>query len=217
MSASLRGSTADEIPLIRLGSPLDYFYEVGFEKLAKPPFRLQVEIGNTDRMIDELSKGKLDAVIATQPISRDDIDCWKIDQEEFCLVSPPDVILPKKPKKASDQLNEVRRFLLSQHWISYSIELPIIRRFWHIAFNQRPRIEPRMTIASLQSIRKAVELGWGVSVLPRYLCQQSLDQGMIKILWKPKASVVNDLTIATRKVDRNKLEIEQLVSLMKKH
>jgi len=215
VSANLKDSSTVESPLIRLGTPLDYFYEVGFEKLISTQFRLHIETGDTHKVIDALAQGKLDAVISTQQIRGDSIDYRKIAQEEFFLVSTPDIKLPIKHKKILSQPSDIEIFLSQQKWISYSVELPIIRRFWHIAFGRRPGIESRMVAPNLSLIKKAVELGWGISVLPYYLCRQSLDQGSLKILWQPKEPVLNDLWIATRKVDRNKPEIIQLISLMK--
>jgi DNA-binding transcriptional LysR family regulator len=215
VSTHLKDNETVESPLIRLGVPLDYFYEVAFEKLISPQFRLHIETDDAQKIIDALSRGKLDAVISTQQVRADNIDYRKIGQEEFFLVSAPEITLPTLQEKALFQPSDMEKFLLQQKWVSYSVELPIIRRFWHIAFGRRPNIEPKMVAPNLSLIRKAVELGWGISVLPYYICQPSLDQGSLKILWQPKESVINDLWIATRKVDRNKSEIAQLISLMK--
>ncbi|MCU7877466.1 MAG: LysR family transcriptional regulator [Candidatus Thiodiazotropha sp. (ex Lucinoma borealis)] len=215
MSATLRDTSTTEIPVIRMGTPLDYFQEVGIEKLKNSQFCLQIELGDAEKMIDGMSRGRLDAVIATQQIRGENIDYTKIDQEDFCLVAAPEITLPKNLKKKLSKPNEVERFLLEQQWISYSVELPIIRRFWHTSFSQRPDIKPILVVSSLLLIRKAVELGWGISVLPRYICQQSLSAGRLHILWEPKEPIVNDLWVATRKVDRNKTEIGQLISLMR--
>ncbi|MEE9320368.1 MAG: LysR family transcriptional regulator [Granulosicoccus sp.] len=215
VSATLSDTSTDEVAVIRLGTPLDYFHEVGIEKLKHSQFRLQVELGDADKMIDGLSRGRLDAVIATQQIRGENIDYTKIDQEDFILVAAPEIILPAKLFKKTGKQNDIKRFLLEQRWISYSVELPIIRRFWHTAFQQRPDIDPVMIVSSLLLIRKAVELGRGISVLPRYICQQSLRAEKLHILWEAKAPMVNDLWVATRKVDRNKPELEQLISLIR--
>lgn len=217
VSARLRDAPINELPTIRLGTPLDYFYGFGLEKLKDAQLRLQVEFGDSSKMINNLSHGKLDAVIATQQIDSTNIDYTKIDQEDFCLVASPETVLPDRFKKNSDQLKEIERFLLEMKWISYATELPIIRRFWHIAFKRRPSIEPVMVAPSLLLIRKAVESGLGISVLPRYLCLESLNSGRLNILWEPEVPVVNDLWIATRKVDRNKPGIEQFIMLMRDH
>jgi DNA-binding transcriptional LysR family regulator len=216
VSVNFQKSSITEVPLIRLGTPLDYFHEIGCEKLEKSRFRLQVELGEADKMIDSLALGRLDAVIATQQLHTANIDYRKIDQEDFCLVTAAHDALPDNIKKTSGKHQAIERFLLEKNWISYSAELPIIRRFWQVAFKQRPSIEPIMTVPSLLLIRKAVELGFGVSVLPRYICRESLSAGKLSILWEPKKAMLNDLWIATRKVDRNNPEIEQLILLMQK-
>lgn len=215
VSIRLRETSIAEEPLIRLGTPLDYFHEAGFEKLKDSQFRLQVEIGDTEKMIDRLFHGKLDAVIATQQIRGANIDYTKIGQENFYLVSAPHVSLPIDQKSGAGQRGQIEKSLLDMRWVSYSAELPIIRRFWHVAFQKRPDIEPRLIVPSLLLIRKAVESGLGVSVLPEYICRQSLESGSLKILWKPGEPVVNDLWIATRKVDRNKPEISLLIRMMR--
>lgn len=209
VSSSLRESSVNELPLVRLGAPLDYLHELGIEKLKNSQLQLHIEIGDAEEMIESLSLGKLDAVIATQQIQEINIDYLKIDQEEFCLIASPDIRLPKKLTK-----KEIEGFILSQKWISYSVELPIIRRFWHVAFKQRPNIKPILVIPSLLAIRKAVESGWGISVLPRYLCEQSLGLNTLNILWEPKDLISNDLWVATRKMDRNKAHINHFLSLI---
>jgi DNA-binding transcriptional LysR family regulator len=217
VSANFQSASITEVPIIRLGTPLDYFYEIGFKKLRDSQFRLQIELGEAGKMIDSLSRGRLDAVIATQPLQVTNIDYRKIDQENFCLVASANDALPKELKNRSRKHQQIERFLLEKNWISYSAELPIIRRFWQVAFKQRPTIEPIMIVPSLLLIRKAVESGLGVSVLPHYICRESLDSGRLNILWRPKEPMLNDLWIATRKVDRNKPEIEQLVLLMQQN
>jgi len=213
VSANLQNASITEVPIIRLGTPLDYFHEIGFKKLKESQLRLQIELGEADKMIDNLSHGRLDAVIATQQLQAANIDYTTIDQEDFCLVAPANDMLPADLNKTGKP-NQIEHVLLDKNWISYSAELPIIRRFWHVAFKRRPTIEPVMIVPSLLLIRKAVEFGVGISVLPRYLCRELLNTGEIKILWEPKKSMLNDLWIATRKIDRNKPEIEQLILRM---
>ena len=214
VSARLRDGSIEEVSTIRLGTPMDYFHEVGLEKLKGSRFRLQLELGDTGKMVERLSRGKLDAVIATQQIQTANIDYTKIDQEAFCLVASSEVMLPEKLRKNPSQKSEIEHFLSEQQWVSYSVELPIVRRFWHVAFNKRPNIEPVMVAPSLLVIRKAVELGVGISVLPRYICHQSLKAGKLHILWEPEEPLINDLWVATRKVDRNKHEIGQFLTLV---
>lgn len=212
VSLGLRESDIAQKAFIRLGTPLEYFHEVGLQKVGDSAFHLHVEVGEADKMLDALSRGKLDVVIATQPDHNNSIDYVKMDQEDFCLVAPRKMILPKAVRK---QRKDIERFLLEQSWLSYSVELPIIRRFWQIVFKHRPSIEPQLIAPSLLLLRKAVELGQGISVLPRYLVAEELETGTLRILWQPKESVVNDLWLATRKVDRNNIMLARFIALLK--
>lgn len=212
LSQNLKEDPASDRPAIRIGTPLEYLYESAIERIKDTPFRFRIAPGDTEELIDTLSAGKLDLVIATQHLSKKDLDYTKIDLEEFCLVGPPYFELP--PEYQAKPGRELEKFLLDQSWIAYSEDLPIIRRFWHTAFRHRPNIEPRMIVPSLLLVRRAVELGMGISVLPRYLCEQSLKAKQLKLLWKPESPILNDLWIATRKIDRNRHEIQQIVTLM---
>lgn len=214
LSQNLKLPLATAFPTMRIGAPQEYFGEIALERLSAASLRLQVEPGDTGTLIEALSQGRLDLVIASQHLGNKELDYVKIDSEEFVLVAPMELEIPRELGKATSR--ELECFLLEQNWISYAAELPIIRRFWHVAFRHRPAIEPRMTLPNLLLMRKAVELGMGVSVLPSYLCAPALKEKRLKVLWQPDVPVVNDLWAATRKVDRHKLEIKTAVALLGK-
>lgn len=205
ISSNLQEDFSLNIPTIRLGTPLEYFYEVGLEKIPPNQLRLQITFGETTYLIEGLLQGKLDGVIATQQVKSDHIDYIKLDQEVFYLVAGREMSLPKS-------IQAIEPFLLEQPWIAYAPELPIIRRFWRIAFQNRPDINPIMIMPNLLLIRKAIEQHWGISVLPHYLCKKALHNKKLYILWQPQVPVSNDLWLAIRRVDRNKKEIEKLLS-----
>lgn len=214
LTQSLKTPLMSERAVLRVGAPAEYFGEAALARLSEAPLRLLVEPGDTETLIAALSQGKLDLVIATQHLSSKELDYKKIDTEEFCLVAPAQFELPRPFNKSSKPERELEDFLLKQEWVSYSADLPIIRRFWHIAFHRRPAIEPRLTVPNLLLVRKAVELGMGLSVLPRYLCEEAIGENRIKVLWQPETSMRNDLWIATRKVDRHRDEIRQAIKLL---
>jgi DNA-binding transcriptional LysR family regulator len=214
LSNTLRHIPAQELSSMRLGAPFDFFHEIGWKRLKDAQFRLRVEFGETGELIDALSHGRLDAVIATQRINAVQIDHTKIGTEAFCLIAAPDQPPLANMKRAATRKRELERALLDYPWISYSEELPIIRRFWQIVFNKRPDMAPAVVVPSLLMIRSIVESGRGISIVPRYICQHSLDTGRLKVLWQPKDVMVNELWLATRKVDRNKPELTMLKTLL---
>jgi DNA-binding transcriptional LysR family regulator len=212
LSQHLKLPLATTFPALRIGVLQEYFGAAALERLSTAPLRLLVELGSTGALIEALTQGRLDLVIASQHLGNKELDYVKIDSEEFVLVAPMQQEMPRKLGKQPSR--ELEDFLLELDWISYSAELPIIRRFWHLAFRRRPPIEPRMIAPNLLLMRKAVELGMGVSVLPRYLCEDALKKKRLKILWQAATPVLNDLWAVTRKVDRHKPELKTTVALL---
>jgi len=209
VSRGLRGPASAEPIVVRVGAALEYFHEIALERLASAPFRFRVEFGIAESLAEKLERGDLDAVIATQKIPARAIEFVQIDEEHFLLVGPPD-----GEQLPAEHPGEIEDRLSAHKWIGYSVEMPIIRRFWQQTFKRRPPFQPALVIPNLHAIERAVELGYGVSVLPGYLCQGALESGRVRLLWEPPAIVSNELWLAYRKVARASPEIAQLLALL---
>lgn len=103
---------------------------------------------------------------------------------------------------AVDDRAHLERWLLVQPWIAYGPELPIIRRFWRRGFGHRPTLEPVLVVPDLRTIAELVACGYGLSVLPDYLCAGGVRSGRLRILWDPPESVTNQLFVAIKRSDR---------------
>ncbi len=199
-----------ETPILKIGTPLEFFYEKIIQKLTSTPFRLNFEFDITQNLVDKLKNNHLNAIIATQKINSKEIEYRKIYKEEFILIAPNNI----KISKYKD-LNELEEWLLTQKWISYGADLPIIRRFWQDVFNNMANIQPIIIIPNLHSILKAVELGVGVSILPSYLCQKAIKERSIYTILEPNPPIINELWIGYKKIDKNSENIKTLKSYIK--
>ena len=180
---------------LRIGCPITYFNEKLITQLNKKVFdnyRLRVSLGETKELVSQLQHNALDIVIATQQISAARVRYQRLFEEEFLLVLPKSLNFPfTKSAKAGD----IALWLSEQNWIAYSVELPIIRRYWQTAFKIRPEFEPRLIIPDLHAILRCVENGMGISVLPNYLVRETSNDN-IKIVWRPPKKVSNVLYFA---------------------
>lgn len=197
-------TSAQERELVRLGTPQEFFFEEGLGRIAGSPQRWWVTYGETTTLLTSLERGDLDLVIATQRIPRPTLDLTKLFDEEFVVVGPAGAAVTPGVDAAGAE-----RWLQGQDWVAYGTDLPIIRRFWHQAFGRRPTIQPVLVVPDLRSVVRAVESGLGVSVVPRYLCADALGAGRTALLWDPDPPVVNELWLASRRVDRASPLIEQ--------
>ncbi len=142
-----------------------------------------LHFGETRALIEDLEREQLDMVIATQQIASRQVEYHKIDEERFRLVGPPDLEPLTMDTSGSEieQLETVERWLTAQKWISYGVELPIIRRFWQHCFSKRPVFQATLVIPDLHAIAKAIEEGGGISILPDYLCREHIEASAVSI------------------------------------
>lgn len=169
-------------------------------------FRYIVTYGIASKLIELLQKGELDMVISPQRFHEQGLEYVLLEQEEFQFIGPADLSVPEY-----ESLLEIENWMAKQTWISYGSELPIIRRYWLKTFENRPKIVPKYIFPDLRVILKSIEKGAGVSILPSYLCRESLRNGLIKVLWQQTANITNEIWLVTRRSDRNNQIIMSVV------
>ncbi|GHO50922.1 hypothetical protein KSX_90850 [Ktedonospora formicarum] len=201
-----------EPPLLRCGSSREYFSEVVLPHIRKLPYRLWLQFSETPSLIENLEREKLDIVLASQQIASHGVEYHKVDEEHFLLVGPPDLKVPGTENSIVNgmQLETLEQWLSTQKWISYGVELPIIRRFWQQCFGKRPTFQAKFVIPDLRLIIKMIEEGEGLSVLPDYLCRQAREAGRLQVIWEPSKRVTNELWLAYRRIDRNDTKIRSI-------
>lgn len=203
-------STAPQI--IRIGTPQEFFTERILKQLPKDGF-YTIRFGLAQELIEQLLEGQLDVVIATQKIPRSDLDYQLILEENFCLVAPPNTIVPIAEDILQPDLTQLEHWLRGQAWIAYGEDLPIVRRFWRVVFGCRLDITPRLILPDLRGIRHAIESGFGFSVLPDYLCEEWVRETKLTLILAPANAITNQIWFVTRKRDRRTLKTELLSEL----
>ncbi len=197
LEAIEHASLADsDTPWLRVGAPITYFYEqvlprIRHDNLAQ--LRLQLILGETSALIEKLRNNELDLVLSTQKLSQPRLHYVFLGFETFKLILPKS--LDMRVTDLQD-LDQIETWLSQQHWISYSADMPIIRRFWQTVFKKRPDFEPRLIIPDLHTILRSIELGMGISILPDYLLTDIHISRNIHIPWQTHTEVKNALYLA---------------------
>lgn len=201
--------------LIRIGTPQEFFTERILTRLPQAEnLRYRVQLGLAQDLIEQLLKGQLDVVVATQKIVRSELVYQLIHQENFWLVAPPATILPLPLDSLQVDLTSLEQWLRGQPLIAYGEELPIIRRFWRVVFGRRLEVVPRLVLPDLQMIRRAIAAGFGFSVLPDYLCDEMVDSKSLTLILKPTNAVSNQIWLAYRKSEQQSQRIQLLLDLL---
>ncbi len=195
-------SSASTPELVRLGAPQEFFMERILSRLPKSDSNYYtVTFGLAQNLIEQLVSVNLDLVVSTLKIQKAEIVYQPLFEESFWLVGPKELNMPNALLTPSEDLIILEKWLTTQPIISYSEELPIIRRFWRIVFGRRIAVEPKLIIPDLRGIRQAVEFGLGISVLPNYLCEDSIKENRLTLILNPIKAVKNVIWLAFRKSD----------------
>lgn len=208
-------SSSDVPQLIRIGSPQEFFAERILNRLPQAENLLyRVQFGLAKDLIQQLLAGQLDAVIATQKITRSELEYQLVYEENFWLVAPPNTVMPISLDQLQADLTSLEQWLRGQPLVAYSEDLPIIRRFWRVVFGRRLDTVPRVILPDLRLIRQAVAAGLGFSVLPDYLCEDGVNSDALRLILKPTNVVTNQIWLSYRKSERQSPGTKLLLNLL---
>ncbi|PZG51551.1 LysR family transcriptional regulator [Spongiactinospora gelatinilytica] len=157
--------------------------------------RLRVGFGPTDDLLDDLSAGLHDLVVATAQPRRHGIVETPLMDEEFLLVGPAALAGRVPPEQVASAGPAALKGIPI---IAYADNLPIVRRYWQTVFAERPSCGAQVVVPDLRAVLATVKAGGGISVVPSYLCAGELAREEIRPLHEPAARPLNTLYLATR-------------------
>ncbi|MFD3687264.1 LysR family transcriptional regulator [Nocardiopsis sp. NPDC058631] len=190
-------ASAPPVPL-RLAGPAEALHALVLPALAplvEEGVRLRVRTGPADGLLDELRSGRHDLVLSmVRPRGRALLAEPLVD-EEFVLVASPSWARRIRRERLGRQGPSA---LCAIPLVAYDDDLPLLRRYWRHVFGVRLTCEPAVTVPDLRGVLAAVVNGAGVTVLPRYLCQEALDDGRLVTLLDPEEPPINTAYLVRR-------------------
>ncbi len=162
-------------PPVRLGSSPEFFSAVVLGRLVGLDVAVTATFGRDADLFAQLERGDLDIVVTTSTPPRRSIAATTVGHNRFVLVAASGAA----PSSPLSSLKQVGTWLRGRSWVSYSLELPRTRRFWQSALGQPFSGRLRLVAPDLRTVLKAVELGLGVSLLPEFVCAESLAHGHV--------------------------------------
>ncbi|MGP7817699.1 LysR family transcriptional regulator [Niallia sp. 01092] len=206
----LKSVSLSSVPVIRFGSAIEFFNELILPNLNDEKFRMIAHFGVASQLMDQLSEDKVDLIVTSKKFHMPGIEYIPLMKEEFVLVAPKELMVPD-----FQDLNEVENWLVNQKWLSYGLDLPIIRRFWRQHFSKRPQLKPIHVIPNLHALLASVEYGTGITLIPTFLLDHSMNGEKAKKIME-HLKVPNELYIAYKTKHKNSPEMNQAIDFIKR-
>ncbi|MFB6362966.1 LysR family transcriptional regulator [Paenibacillus elgii] len=205
-----KSASLPSLRTIRIGSAHEFYLEKVIPRLPKLSICTINHFGTADQLLELLKEDKADILITSKKVVTPGIEYVKLYDEQFVVVAPARLEVLE-----TDSLKRREQWLAAQNWISYGLELPIIRRFWREHFKKRPLIKPVHVIPNLHIILKAIEIGEGLSMMPTYLLEKSMNE-RAKVIYGD-LSVKNEIFFAYKMKHKHLPEIHELMKLIREN
>ncbi len=162
-------------PIVRLGSSAEFFSAQVLSRLAYDGLSAVARFDDDQELVRALESGELDVAITSSAPPRRAVDAVPIGEKRFVLVTSA----AGAPGRAFGALVELGDWLAERSWAAYSLELPITRRFWQAHLGRPFSANLRLVAPDLRAVLGAVEQGIGCSILPGFVCAESMQAGRI--------------------------------------
>lgn len=199
VEASFKKSALKKSNTIRIGTPIEYGLTKLLQRIGDTNYQIELTFGLCNELIEQLKKGRLDFVIATQQIHSEELRYELLQKEQFYLISnQPDFVELFKERVKQDSPNEVQHLLTQQRWVAFDHQLSIVRRFWHVNFKSRPQMNPHLVIPDLLGIKQAVASNMGVAIMSDIFLKEDGALPLFKLEWEGYQPVINEISLCYR-------------------
>jgi DNA-binding transcriptional LysR family regulator len=170
---------------------------------------VHVEYFNADKIYEMVMSGELDIGIVAVPKRDKRLDVYEFEDEPLVMVCSP------KHTLAGESQIDIHK-LQFERFIGFEEGTPT--RDWIDGIFQRYNltIRPVMEFDNVETVKKAVEINSGVSILPRPAILQELKAGTIKAIEFSNESFVRPTGIITRKDRVLSLDTRYLIELLRR-
>ncbi|MFD0676371.1 MULTISPECIES: LysR family transcriptional regulator [unclassified Paenibacillus] len=207
---SFKAASLPTFKVVRIGTAHELFSEKILPQLHKYTTCTVSYFGTADHLLELLKDDKVDIIITSKKFLVPGIEYESLFVEEFVVVAPEQMEIMD-----TDNMKLREQWLSSQNWLSYGLELPIIRRFWREHFKKRPLIKPIHVIPNLHMILKAIENGAGLSLLPTYILESS---AMVRAkLIYTDLTVKNELFIAYKMKHKHLFGMNEITRILREN
>lgn len=160
---------------VRIGSSPEYFGAEVLRRLVGREIPVRGVFGDDGTLLSLLESGEIDLAVTSAKPARRSLRAVPVGSKHFTLIAAP-ASVPRTPLRTVRQL---AAWLPRQRWASYSLELPITRRFFQSVLGRPFTMHPHLVAPDLRAVLRAVELGIGVSLLPTFVCAEALAEGRV--------------------------------------
>lgn len=210
-------SSKTDRPTISVGMCFETFQYTLEEHISSLPFNLIIKFGEYPQMQQDLDNGLLDLIITPHKGQQKNLDYQYFSKEKIVLVAGSETDTAElETLLDSLKTDQIRDWLKQQIWYSTAADMEHHKNFWLKNFGNHADFKPNYIVPNISSIIRCLSNGKGFSIIPDFLCQESIDKGEVKLIWEGTVPLENKLYFGTRKKTMYVKELNSLEQIFKK-
>jgi DNA-binding transcriptional LysR family regulator len=201
IAGSLRVTTVYSVGLHELPPYLTEFLR------RYPAANIHVEYSRANKIYDDLVSGTVDVGIVAYPVRRSGIEVIPFREDQLVLICAPDHPLAKSRKVEITKLARNR-------FIAFERDIPT-RRAIDRALRQRGvSVEIVMEFDNIETIKRAVEIGAGVSLVPSQTIRSEVQSGALVAIELTGGDFKRPLGILCKKGKERTQVMERFIEIL---
>jgi DNA-binding transcriptional LysR family regulator len=169
MAGTIRVATVYSIGLYQLPPYVKHFIK------HHPQVKIHVEYGRTDKVYEACRNQMIDFGIVALPLRKPDLEVIPFGEEELVLVCNP-----SHPLVAEGAGGEISlRRLQGEEFVAFERDIPTRQTIDRILRRFRVSVRTVMEFDNIETIKRSVEVGNGMSILPRQAVTNELRAGLL--------------------------------------
>jgi DNA-binding transcriptional LysR family regulator len=169
VTGSIRVSTVYSIGLHELPPFLKRFLK------EYPTVNVHVEYRRSNQVYDEVLEGMSDLGLVAFPSPRKSLKIEAFRKDRLVLICPPDHRLKDHADISVDLLGK-------EKFIGFEPDIPTRKAVDKIFRDNGLEISPVMEFDNIETVKRAVEIGAGIAIVPRATVAQEVKDGTLKVL-----------------------------------
>lgn len=172
-----------------------------------PEVRLQLSYASGEDVYDQVHREQADMGIVSFPKDGGDISSIPWQDEEMGVVVPPSHRLARSPEVNWDDLN-------GESFVGFESDQRIRRQIDRWLKREKVSVTVVHTFDNIENIKRAVEIGAGISILPLATTRREVEHGFLKAVPFAKRGVVRPLGIIHKRHRHLSKAAERFVDLL---
>ena len=157
-----------------------------------PSVNVRVEYRRSNMVYEDILHNSVDLGLIAYPTKMRQLDVIPFLEDRLVLICNPDHPLGKKK---SVQLSE----LAGQSFIAFDQDIPTRKATDQMFRDQKVDMDPIMEFDNIETVKRAVEINAGISIVPQATVVQEIKQNLLKAIQIKGTNVTRPLAIIHRK------------------